>query len=311
MTELTFGMSFHETYQYCRQGVVDYARAIEALGFDTLWITENVHSGADALEPLTTLSFMAAHTERINLGPSVLLLPLRNAVGLGHAVAALDRLSEGRLILGVGSGGNVPGSFEAYGASSQTRGLYCDEALEVMHSLWTGVPVTYHGKLLKLENYVLGGRPIQKPHPPIWVGGTAEGVLKRVARFADGYIPHSISPELYGELWRKIESHCEAEGRDPTTITKAIQFYFCIADTRTEAQRIAEKALEHRYKRKMSLTPNADVHYAIGTSEDVTRAIHTFAEIGVTHFAFSNARGPAEVMPQIETLAAEIIPRFR
>ena len=178
MTQLTFGMSFHETYQYCRQGVVDYARAIEALGFDTLWITENVHSGADALEPLTTLSFMSAHTKRINLGPSVLLLPLRNAVGLAHAVATLDRLSEGRLILGVGAGGNVPGSFEAYGASSQTRGLYCDEALEVMHSLWTGVPVTYHGKLLELENYVLGGKPTARPHPSIWVGGTAEGVLK-------------------------------------------------------------------------------------------------------------------------------------
>lgn len=311
MTELTFGMSFHETYQYCRQGVVDYVRTIEALGFDTLWITENVHSGADALEPLTTLSFMSAHTKRINLGPSVLLLPLRNAVGLAHAVATLDRLSEGRLILGVGAGGNVPGSFEAYGASSQTRGLYCDEALEVMHSLWTGVPVTYHGKLLELENYVLGGKPTARPHPSIWVGGTAEGVLKRTARFANGFIPHSISSQKYLELWRKIEGYCQVIGRDPCTITKAIQFYFCIGEGREEAQRIAESALEHRYQREMSLAPSPDTHYAIGTVEDINRTIQTFADIGVTHFAFSNARGPAEVMPQIETLAAEIIPRFR
>ena len=88
MTELTFGMSFHETYQYCRQGVINYAQTVESLGFDTLWITENVHSGADALEPLTTLSFMAAHTERITLGPSVIILPLRNAVGVAHALAS-------------------------------------------------------------------------------------------------------------------------------------------------------------------------------------------------------------------------------
>ena len=311
MTTLTFGMSFHETYQYSRRGVIEYARAVESLGFDTLWITENVHSGADALEPLTTLSFMAAHTERITLGPSVIILPLRNAVGVAHTLATLDRLSGGRLIFGVGTGGTVPGSFEAYGASARTRGRYCDEALEVIKSLWTGEPASLSGKLLELNEYILGGRPIQKPHPPIWVGGTAEGVLKRVARFADGYIPHSISPEMYQQLWARIEGYCDAEGRDPTTITKAIQFYFCIADTQAEAQRIAEKALEHRYQRSMSLAPNADVHYAIGTLEDVIRAIQTFADIGVTHFAFSNARPPHEVMPQIETLATHIIPRFR
>lgn len=311
MAKLTFGMSFHETYQYSRQGVIDYARAIEALGFDTLWITENVHSGADSLEPLTTLSFMAAHTERITFGPSVILLPLRNTVGLAHAVATLDRLSGGRLILGVGAGSNLPGSFDAYGGSLRTRGRYCSEALEVMKSLWTGEPVTYGGKLLELNSYVLGGRSNARPHPPIWVGGTAGGVLKRVARLADGFIPHSISPELYRELWRKIEGYCEVEGRDPRAITKAIQFYFCIAGTRAEAQGIAEKALDHRYQRKMSLAPTVDAHYAIGTPEDIAHTIRTFADIGVTHFAFSNARAPGEVMPQIKTLATEVIPGLR
>lgn len=310
MTKLTFGMSFHETYQYSRQRVIDYARTIEALGFDTLWITENVHSGADALEPLTTLSFMAAHTERVTLGPSVVLLPLRNVVGLAHAVATLDRLSEGRLILGVGAGSNLPGSFEAYGSSLRTRGRYSDEALEVMESLWTGNPVTYRGKLLELDKYALGGRPSQMPHPPVWVGGTADGVLKRVARFADGFIPHSISPDLYQELWSKIEGYCEEAGRDPGTITKAIQFYFCIRESVVEAQGIAEKALEHRYQRKMSLSPSPETYYAIGTPDDITRTIQTFADIGVTHFAFSNARGPAEVMPQIQTLATQVIPQF-
>ena len=311
MTKLTFGMSFHETYQYSRHEIIDYARAIEALGFDTLWITENVHSGADSLEPLITLSFMAAYTERVTLGPSVVLLPLRNAVGLAHAVATLDRLSEARLILGVGAGSNLPGSFEAYNASLKTRGRYSDEALEIMQSLWAGEPVTYKGKLFELDNYVLGGRPLARPHPPIWVGGTAKGVLRRAARFADGFIPHSISPDLYQELWSKIEGYCDEVGRDPGTITKAIQFYFCIGEGREEAQGIAEKALEHRYQRKMSLAPSTGTHYAIGTAEDITRTIQTFADIGVTHFAFSNARPPHQVMPQIQTLARQVIPHFR
>ncbi len=311
MTNPIFGMSFHETYRYSRQGVIDYAQTIESLGFDTLWITENVHSGADALEPLTTLSFMAAHTERITLGPSVIILPLRNAVGIAYALATLDRLSDGRLIFGVGTGGTVPGSFEAYGASARTRGRYCDEALEVIKSLWTGDPVSFSGKLLELDDYVLGGRPIQNPHPPIWIGGAAPGVLKRTARLADGFIPHSISPDLYRKLWSKIEEHCDTIGRDPTAITKAIQFYFCIADNQAEARHVAEKALEHRYQRKMSLAPSPDTHYAVGAPDDIARTIHTFAGIGVTHFAFSNARPPHQVMPQIQTLAATIIPNFR
>ncbi len=311
MTNLTFGMSFHETYRYSRQGVIEYARAIESLGFDTLWITENVHTGADALEPLLTLSFMATHTERIALGPSVVLLPLRNAVGLAHAVATLDRLSEGRLIFGVGTGGNVPGSFEAYGASPQHRGRYCDEALQVIKSLWTGQPVNSSGQLLDIDGYVLGGRPTSSPHPPIWVGGAAPGVLRRTARLADGFIPHSISPDLYQDLWRRIEEHCAASGRDPATITRAIQLYFCIADTRDEARCIAESALEHRYQRPVSLGPAVDTHYAIGTADDITRTIQTFADLGVTHFAFSNARSPTQVMPQIQTLARQIIPNFR
>ena len=311
MTKLTFGMSFHETYQYSRQSVIDYARAIESLSFDTLWITENVHSGADALEPLATLSFMAAHTDRISFGPSVVLLPLRNAVGLAHAVATLDRLSGGRLVLGIGTGGNVPGSFEAYGASIRQRGRYCDEALEVMKSLWTGDPVTFSGKLLDLDSYILGGGPTSTPHPPIWVGGTAEGVLKRTARFADGFIPHSISPELYQDLWSRIEEHCESIDRDPASITKAIQFYFCIDDTRSEAQHVAEEALEHRYQRAMSLAPTDDTCYALGAPDDIARTIQTFADIGVTHFAFSNARPPHQVMPQIQTLAQQVIPHFR
>ena len=161
-----------------------------------------------------------------------------------------------------------------------------------MKSLWTGDPVTFSGKLLDLDSYVLGGRPAANPHPPIWIGGTAEGVLKRAARFADGFIPHSISPELYQDLWSRIEEHCAAIGRDPTSITKAIQFYFCIDDTRAEAQHVAEKALEHRYKRPMSLAPTDDTHYALGTPDDIARTIQTFADIGVTQLRLLQPPAP-------------------
>ena len=148
---------------------------------------------------------MAARTERISFGPSVILLPLRNAVGLAHAVATLDRLSGGRLVLGVGTGGNVLGSFEAYNASIHQRGRYCDEALEVMKSLWTGDPVTFSGKLLDLDSYVLGGRPAANPTHP-----SGSGARRKVSSKGQPGSPTASSPTASAPSYIKT---CGRESR--------------------------------------------------------------------------------------------------
>ena len=147
MTDIKFGMSFHDTYDYEPEGVVRHARMVEELGFDSLWITENVHSGAPALVGLATF---AAHTNRVTIGSAVILLPLRNPIALAHTSATLDRLSGGRLILGVGAGNPMEKVFRAYGVSTTERGRRCDEYLEIITCLWTGEPVSHRGRTIRL-----------------------------------------------------------------------------------------------------------------------------------------------------------------
>ena len=169
------GISFAECYDL--KEVTDLARQVEGLGFDSLWVTENVHSDVPSLEPLITLGIIAANTNRVTIGPAVLLLPLRSPVGLAHAVASLDRLSHGRFILGVGAGGDAAEGYQAYGIPLEERGRRCDEALEIMTSLWTKESVSFTGKFSDFRDYVLGAKPVQKPHPPIWLGGSAPATV--------------------------------------------------------------------------------------------------------------------------------------
>ena len=133
---MKFGICFAQ-YQDGVQ-VRESARLVESAGYDSLWVTENVHSGPEALEPMVVLSQFAAYTERITIGPAVVLLPLRNPVGFAHAVATVDHLSEGRFILGVGSGGNAVEGYKAYSVPLSERGKRCDETLEIMTSFGLG-----------------------------------------------------------------------------------------------------------------------------------------------------------------------------
>ena len=190
------------------------ARLVESVGYDSLWVTENVHSGPEALEPMVVLSQFAAYTERITIGPAVVLLPLRNPVGFAHAVATVDHLSEGRFILGVGAGGNATEGYKAYSVPLSERGKRCDETLEIMTKLWTGEPVTFEGKFSKFSDYALGARPYQRPHPPIWVGGDAPPVLRRAGRWGDGFIPAHTPPAETAEMYRKIDGYRREWGRE-------------------------------------------------------------------------------------------------
>lgn len=311
MAALKFGISFHDTSNYDLSGVIRYGQMVEELGFDSLWITENIHSGAEALEPLITLGVLASHTERIAIGPSVVLLPLRNPVGLAHAVATLDRISGGRLILGIGAGGDAVEGFEAYGVPTSERGRRCDEALQIITQLSTGGPVSHAGRFYRFAKYTLGAPPVQRPHPPIWVGGTARGALRRLARWCDGFLPQSITPQEYTHLWSQIQTDAEEFGRDASKITKAAQFYYSLAASKEEARRIAEETLSNRYKSRVSFPTDDDNRFAFGTALDCARCIESFVKIGVTHFVFSTTRPPSEVPEQIHRFAEEVLLHFK
>ncbi len=310
MAEIKFGATYSERDNF--SDLPDYSKRVEELGYDSLWVTENISSDSPALECFTALSFMAAHTSRLTIGTSVLLLPLRNPVLVAQTVNSLDVLSGGRVVLGVGVGG--PGGsgsedrdFQAYGASVQERGGRCDEALEVMKRLWTETSVTYEGSYYRLRDYTLLPRPIQQPHPPIWVGGHAEGVLRRAGRWADGYIPVGKTPEECARLYERVGAYAREYGRDPSSITRALHISLCLADTPAEAARISEEVLTRRYNSPTS--PSADGPFLYGSPERCRQTLQAFIDAGVAHFVFNMNCYPGQALSQLEVVAREVLPQ--
>ena len=144
-------------------------------------------------------------------------------------------------------------------SGTSERGRRCDEALEIITNLWTGKLVTHKGIFYDFANYGLGATPSQKPHPPIWAGGTAKGVLRRIARWCDGFLPQTITPKEYLAMWDQIHVFGEEFARDTSMIAHGVQFYYSLASNKEEARRLAEETLSRRYQRQVSFT--ADDEY--------------------------------------------------
>jgi probable F420-dependent oxidoreductase len=208
------------------------AKKCEDMGLHSLWVLDRVVY--DNLEPLTSLSAAAAVTSRIRLGTSVLLAALRNPVLLAKSVATLDFLSAGRVTLGIGFGSRE-NDFTAVGIPFEHRGGRAEELIGLMQRLWTEEGVTHNGSFYQTKNLTVGPRPIQAPHPPIWMGGNAESALKRTARLADGYICGSSAVPKFAALWEKISGFALAAGRDPRRIARAGLTFIAIDDDKAKA----------------------------------------------------------------------------
>jgi probable F420-dependent oxidoreductase len=217
----------------------------EALGFHSVVIADHVVfpariasrypytvSGAfpgagDTLEQLTLAAFVAAHTRRLRLVTSVMILPHRQPVLAAKMLATIDVLSGGRLTVGVGVGW-LREEFEALGAPDfDRRGAVSDEILTVFKTLWTGGPSAFSGEFFRFDELRCLPAPVQKPHPPIWVGGHSRAALRRVARHGDGWHPvganpaSRLGPAELRERLAELRRLTEAEGRDPATLTIA------------------------------------------------------------------------------------------
>ena len=179
-----------------KRNVIRFAQAIEAAGFDALAFTEHPApaqrwldgGGHDALDPFAALAFCAAVTERIRLMPNIIVLPYRNPFLLAKAIATLDVLSEGRFTLGTAAG-YLRSEYSALGVDFDERNDLFDEAIEVLLGVWSTDEYTYEGRHFHAHGVTANPKPIQAPHPPIWIGGNSRLARRRVARFAQGWMP--------------------------------------------------------------------------------------------------------------------------
>lgn len=230
------------------EAVSKVAQRAEALGYDSLWTIERLlwpvkpqspYPGTPdgslpepykhALDPLDTLTFAAAQTRKIALGTSVLDIPYHNPVTLARRLTTLDVLSGGRVRLGLGLGWSKD-EMDATGADIKKRGAMADEFLQALKAIWTTNPVEFHGKFYQIPKSYIGPKPVQKPHPPIYMAAFAPAALKRLATMADGWNPVGIPVEGMAQMFGAIKQMAKEAGRDPSALALVVRANLEISD---------------------------------------------------------------------------------
>ncbi len=307
MTELKFGVNFGVSPS--SQQWQEVSR-IEELGFDSAWTSEHVFFYGPTFDALTSLAACAARTNRIQLGTAVFLLPLRPPALAAKEIASVDIISGGRLVLGVGVGGEYAKEFEACGVPVSERGLRTNEAIYVLRRLFSEDEVTFDGRFTRLGGVTLQPKPLQQGGPPIWVAGRSQAAIRRAGRLGDGYLPYLFAPERYRSSLGEVRQVAEAAGRDPGAIIPAIYQFICLADTYDEAKRRAAVQLSRTYNQ-----PFEDIverYVVLGNPDDCARRLADYAEAGARHFILVSIGSAAEDrFTHLQTYAEDIIPRLR
>ena len=235
MIELGFGVPTGGAWA-TPEALVAVAQCAEALGYRSVWVFQrllyaerprNEYYGApggawpdvfrSTLDPLASLTFVAAHTRRIRLGVSVLIMPFYAPVVLAKQLATLDVLSGGRLEVGLGTGWSVD-EFEAAGAATSERGARADEFVRCLKAVWGEDPVVFDGRFHRVPASRIAPKPVQKPHPPILIGGYSDGVFRRAVTIGDGYTGGNIPLADLAGLVRRLRDEAARAGRDPDSV---------------------------------------------------------------------------------------------
>jgi len=217
------------------EAIIKVAQRAEELGYDSLWVLDRIlwpinprapYPIGDGslpaqykrvLDPVETLTFAAAHTRRIALATGVLNIPWYNPVLLARRLTTLDILSGGRLRAGFGIGWS-PDEYEAAGATWSDRGKRADEAIEILKKIWTTDPVEYQGKHYRIAESFIGPKPVQQPHPRIYLAAFTPAAMKRVAVVADAWLPVGIPLSDLGAMFDGIKNMAREAGRDPSAL---------------------------------------------------------------------------------------------
>lgn len=219
------------------ENLIRVARRAEELDYDSAWVLERIlwpvnprepypaspdgklpDAYQNVLDPLETLTFVAAHTSKIRLGTSVLVLPYHTPIQLARRIATLDVLSGGRVDVGVGAGWSRD-EFEAAGTPFERRGARCDEFLEAMIAIWTNDPVSFEGEFYRIPESRVGPKPVQKPHPPIYVAGFGKYAFRRAAKYGNGWNPSgSLDWAWLEEMIKQLHETARAAGAGPMSV---------------------------------------------------------------------------------------------
>ncbi len=283
--------------------IPEYARRVEAAGFEAVWCLDRlVFANPD---PIASLAACAAVTSRVRLGTSILLAPLHSPVVLAKQLATIDLLSNGRLTLGVGVGAR-PDDFIAAGVPFEHRGGRTAEAIGIMRRVWSGEAIKHTGRHFTIECGPVGPRPIQRPHPPVWMGGIQEPALRRVARIADGSIgTGGAGPEGFRSTWQAVRRFLTEAGRSPETFPNGCLAYFNVRNDREGAKQEAMATLVRYYGPQFTSWFDPEKALVFGPPEECARRVRAYLDTVAQHLILV----PTTLdVGQVDRIAREVVP---
>ncbi|OBK70512.1 LLM class flavin-dependent oxidoreductase [Mycobacterium sp. 1274761.0] len=290
-------------------GVQAYLARAEKLGFDGGWTLEQVVGKSPGIAPLQLLAYAAACTSRLRLGVAVLITTLHDPLQLAAAITAVDRLSHGRLDVGVGHGGKRR-PFRAFGVAPESFVSYFTEGIDLMKAAWSDeATVTFHGRFRDVDGLTIQPKPVQRPHPPLWVGGTAPKALARAVRIGDAFLgAGSSTTSTFVEAAKTVRRELDEQGKDPRQFTIGKRVYLMVDD---DAARARGRVVEGLHRIYDNMPGIEDVPVS-GTPDDVAQGLQEVIDAGAK-MVLLNPVGAnvAEDREQMERLAAEVIPQLR
>jgi alkanesulfonate monooxygenase SsuD/methylene tetrahydromethanopterin reductase-like flavin-dependent oxidoreductase (luciferase family) len=305
-----FSISIHQldSTGFDAVGVRAYLARAEELGFEGGWVMEQSIGPAPMIAPLEMLAWAAACTERIRLGVAVLVSSLHDPLQLASSITAVDRLSHGRLDVGVAPGGGRR-QFAAFGVAADTFIRSFTEGLQLMKAAWSDeARVSFDGRFRQVDNLPIAPKPVQRPHPPIWFGGQAPKALARAVRHGDAFLgAGSSTTAKFAEAVRGVRHELAEQDKDPAAFPIGKRVYLMIDDDPAKAR---ERALVGLHRIYSSMPGIEDVPVS-GTVGDVVGSLRQVIDAGAETILLNPVGGTvAEDREQMERLAAEVIPQL-
>lgn len=291
MTELDFGIQIEPQFGFTYERIREIAVEAERLGFESIWLSDHFFLtkesiGTNCLECWTTLAALARDTTTLRLGPMVSAQSYRSPALLANIAASLDHISDGRLYFGIGAGWKVV-EYEAYGypfPKPATRIRQLDETIEIAKRMWTQEKATFKGRHYSVEDALCYPHPVQKPHIPVWVGGSGSLTLKVSAKHADAVnFAWSQPPAFFEERLGVLGRHCSKIGRDYDEIRKSAGLMITMEETEEELEAELEdqrRKADTQYRRYLSRQPPN----VVDTPEAVAERMGEYVALGIDHF---------------------------
>lgn len=281
--------------------VENFLKQAECLGYHSVWVQEVID--ASLLEPASLLAYAAALTQNLRLGSAVLLTALRSPLQLAKTLSTLDHLSRGRLIMGVGLGSNTQ-VYPAFGLSADRRLRRFIDGIALMKELWTEERVSHDGEFWQLHDERLEPKPLQKPHPPIWFGGSHPNALRRAVRLGDGWIGGRTATDKFKSHLNILRQFLDESGRDSADFMIGKRVYIAVDSNRSRA----EQRLNQWFSQVYGVGDIAGSAAIYGSEQECIDKLGELVQAGARLLILNPI---SDHMEHLDVLAKNILPKLR